>query len=193
MFSLRKPSADAMARLVAEQGELELTYDEHGATDGEMPPGYSHDQREADLGPFSQDRFDRLADRLCRWQVQLDSGMAIAPMQPVSPGLNFALAFGVTGSLGYVMAAGRVVYVTTEPDRRGFAYGTLPDHPARGEEAFHLVRQGSSLLFLVRVFSRPGHPLARLGAPVTRVMQQRMYDRYVSAMRQAAAADQAAR
>jgi uncharacterized protein (UPF0548 family) len=192
VFSLRKPSTAAMVRLVAEQGELELTYDEHGATDGEMPPGYSHDQREADLGPFSQDRFDRLADGLSRWQVQLGSGMTIAPAEPVLPGLTFALAFGLAGGLGYVMAAGRVVYVTDEPDRRGFAYGTLPDHPARGEESFHLVRQGSSLLFRVRVFSRPRLPLARLGAPVTRTMQQRMYGRYLSVMRQAAATDREA-
>jgi len=112
------------------------------ATDGEMPPGYSHDQWETDLGPFSPDRFDRLADSLSRWQVQLGSGMTIAPVEPVSPGLTFALAFGLAGRLGYVMAAGRVVYVTAEADRRGFAYGTLPGHPERGEEAFHLVRQG---------------------------------------------------
>jgi uncharacterized protein (UPF0548 family) len=87
------------------------------------------------------------------------------------------------------MAAGRVVYTTNEPDRRGFAYGTLPDHPARGEEAFHLIRQGSSLLFRVRVFSRPRLAVARLGAPVTRTMQHRMYNRYLSVMRQAGAAD----
>ena len=33
----------------------------------------------------------------------------------------------------------RVVYVVDEPDRRGFAYGTLPGHPESGEELF-LVR-----------------------------------------------------
>lgn len=189
VISLRKPSAEALARLAAEQGELELTYDEHGATDGEMPPGYSHDQCDADLGPFSPERFDRLADGLSRWQVQQGCGMTIVPAEPVSPGLTFALAFGLAGGLGYVMAAGRVVYTTDEPDRRGFAYGTLPDHPARGEEAFHLIRQGSSLLFRVRVFSRPRLAVARLGAPVTRTMQHRMYNRYLSVMRQAAAAD----
>jgi uncharacterized protein (UPF0548 family) len=80
-----------------------------------------------------------------------------------------------------------VVYVTTEPDRRGFAYGTLPGHPECGEEAFHLVRQGSSVLFRVRAFSRPRHPLARLGAPVTRAMQRRTNHRYLEVMRQEAA------
>jgi uncharacterized protein (UPF0548 family) len=35
----------------------------------------------------------------------------------------------------------RIVYVIDEPDRRGFAYGTLPGHPERGEEAFIISRR----------------------------------------------------
>jgi uncharacterized protein (UPF0548 family) len=187
VFSLRKPSAGKLARLVAEQSELELTYPEQGATEGEMPAGYHHDQWQADLGPFSEDKFERLAAGLSRWQVQLGSGMTITPAGPVSPGLTFALSFGLTDDFGYAVASGRVVYVTEEPDRAGFAYGTMPDHPERGEEAFHLVRQGASLLFVVRAFSRPQHPLARLGAPVARIMQRRMNHRYLAVMRAAAA------
>ena len=41
--------------------------------------------------------------------------------------------------LGPVQAPCRVVYVVDEPDRRGFAYGTLPGHAESGEELF-LVR-----------------------------------------------------
>ncbi|HET7012588.1 MAG TPA: DUF1990 domain-containing protein [Streptosporangiaceae bacterium] len=187
MFSLRKPSAGELSRLVAEQSELELTYPEHGATDGEMPAGYHRGQWQADLGPFTQERFERLAADLSSWQVQLGSGMTITPAESVSPGLTFALSFGLTDGFGYVIAAGRVVYVTEEPERRGFAYGTLPAHPERGEEAFHLMRQGTSLLFQVQAFSRPQHPLARLGAPVARILQQRMNHRYLAVMRAAAA------
>lgn len=187
VFSLRKPSAGRLARLVAEQSELELTYSEQGATAGELPAGYHHDQWQADLGPFSQEKFERLAAGLRRWQVQLGSGMTNFPAEPVSPGLTFALSFGLTEGFGYVTIAGRVIYVTEEPDRHGFAYGTLPDHPERGEEAFHLVRRGDSLVFVVRAFSRPRHPLARIGAPVARIMQRRMSHRYLAAMRAAAA------
>ena len=35
----------------------------------------------------------------------------------------------------------RVVYVIDGPDRRGFAYGTLPGHPESGEEAFLVERR----------------------------------------------------
>jgi uncharacterized protein (UPF0548 family) len=184
VFSLTKPSADALSRLVAQQDDRELTYAEHGATAGDMPPGYHHDQWEVDLGAFSQATFDRLADEVRSWRVQTGSGLEIFPAEPVRPGLTFALWFRLPGA--YATAAGRVVYVTSEPDRAGFAYGTLPAHPERGEEAFHVLREGDRLLFRVRAFSRPRHPLARLGAPVSRVLQVRMSQAYLKTMREAA-------
>ena len=98
--------------------------------------------------------------------------------------MTFALWFRLPGA--YATAAGRVVYVTSEPGRAGFAYGTLPAHPERGEEAFHLVRQGDRLLFRVRAFSQPRHPLARLGAPVSRILQVRVNQAYLKTMREAA-------
>lgn len=168
---------------MAQQSDHELSYPEHGATAGDMPPGYHHDEWEADLGAFSQATFDRLADELLRWRVQTGSGLTIFPAEPVRPGLTFALWFRLPGV--YATAAGRVVYVTSEPERAGFAYGTLPAHPERGEEAFHLVRQADRLLFRVRAFSRPRHPLARLGAPVSRVLQARMNQAYLKTMRDA--------
>ena len=185
MFSLTKPSPDALARLVAQQGHYELTYAEHGATAGEMPAGYHHDEWETSLGDFSQDKFDRLADALLHWRVQGGSGLTIFPDEPVRPNLTFALWFRLPVGC-YATAAGRVVYLTSEPDRSGFAYGTLPGHPEQGEEAFHLVRRDDELLFRVRAFSRPRHPLARLGAPVSRLLQRRMNEAYLKTMREAA-------
>jgi len=184
VFSLTKPSQVALSRLVAQQSDRELTYAEHGATAGEMPPGYHHDEWEADLGAFSQATFGRLADQLRHWHVQTGSGLTIFPAGPVRPGLTFALWFRLPGA--YATAVGRVVYVTSESDQTGFAYGTLPGHPERGEEAFHLVREGDRLLFKVRAFSRPRHPLARLGAPVSRLLQLRMNQAYLKTMRESA-------
>lgn len=186
MISVRQPSAQALARLVDEQAGRELTYSEHGATQGAMPPGYHHHEWETELGTFRQEAFDLLADGLAHWLVQRRSGITIFPDEPVRPGLTFAFWFRLPA--GYVTATGRVVYVTNEPDLRGFAYGTLPDHPERGEEAFHLARKGSEMVFRVRAFSRPRHPLARLGAPVSRALQVRMNRSYLSAMRVAAEA-----
>ena len=60
--------------------------------------------------------------------------------------------------LGPVRAPCRVVYVVDEPDRRGFAYGTLPGHAESGEELF-LVRYDPAtdeVYAEVTAFSRHG-------------------------------------
>jgi len=79
-----------------------------------------------------------------------------------------------------------VVYVVDEPARAGFAYGTLPAHPEEGEEAFLVHRYDGRVRFEVVAFSKPRHPLARLGAPVTRFLQLRTNNHYLDAMRRAA-------
>jgi uncharacterized protein (UPF0548 family) len=83
---------------------------------------------------------------------------------------------------GWAVAPARVAYLLDEPERFGFAYGTLPGHPARGEEAFVVVRSGGRVRFEVVAFSRPQEPLARLGKPVTRLLQVRTIRSYLGAM-----------
>jgi len=188
VFSLRRPSPADLARVTARQADRELTYAEHCATRGSMPAGYHHDQWDADLGGFDEVVFERLSAALMDWQVQRGAGISIYPVVPVQTGLTFSFWFRLAGA--YVTAAGRVVYVTGEADRRGFAYGTLPQHPERGEEAFHLVRDGSRMLFRITAFSRPRQPLVRLGAPVSRLVQLRMNQAYLRAVRAEAASHQ---
>jgi len=180
MLSLRQPSAAHLARLAAAAETSELTYPELGATARPLPGGYQHGRWETDLGPYDEARFGRLADAMERWQIQLSAGLAVWPAGPVRPGLTFALALPLPA--GWALAAGRVVYVTSEPGRRGFAYGTLPRHPECGEEAFHLVRAGGRLRLEIVSFSRPQHPLARLGAPAARALQRRANEAYLTGM-----------
>ena len=49
--------------------------------------------------------------------------------------------------------------------RYGFAYGTLPDHPERGEERFLVEwnQADDSVWYDLLAVSRPGHWLARIG------------------------------
>ena len=114
--------------------------------------------------------------------MQRGAGLIIYPGSPVQADATFALAFRLAAS--YVVATARIVYVTSEPDRFGFGYGTLPGHPEQGEEAFHVFRQGSRLQLDIVSFSRPRHPLARLGAPVTRAVQLSVTRRYLTALQQ---------
>ena len=86
--------------------------------------------------------------------------------------------------LGFTFRAPiRVVYVVDEPNRRGFAYGTLPGHPESGEESFvveHLA--DDSVWVVIRAFSRPSKPVFWLGYPVLRFMQARATKRYLRAL-----------
>ena len=141
---------------------------------------------EIDLGAFDERTFCRLAAALQRWQPQRGAGFTIVPGGHVTAGLTFALV--VPLPVGYVTGAGRVVYVTDEPEGYGFAYGTLPVHPEQGEEAFHIASRGGRLVFTVTAFSRPRHPAARIGGPLTRALQLRANRSYLAAMRRVALA-----
>jgi uncharacterized protein (UPF0548 family) len=187
LLSLSPPSLEALSRLVRAQGALGLTYTEVGATSAVLPAGYHHDRWEADLGSFDESRFARSVGALRQWEAQQGAGLTIFPGEDVKPGATFALVIRLP--IGFVTAAGRVVYVVDEPGHYGFAYGTLPAHPEQGEEAFHIERDGDRLRFRVVAFSRPRHPAARLGAPVSRLLQRRTIRSYLSAMRQAARLD----
>ena len=77
-----------------------------------------------------------------------------------------------------------MVYVVDEPDRRGFAYGTLPGHAESGEELF-LVRYDpatENVYADVTAFSRHATWWSRLASPVTSLVQQVVTERYLRAL-----------
>lgn len=77
----------------------------------------------------------------------------------------------------------RVVSVVDEPTRKGFAYGTLPGHPERGEESF-VVEYGDddSVWLTIRAFSRPASWIFWVGYPFVRLMQEIFTSRYERAL-----------
>jgi len=82
-----------------------------------------------------------------------------------------------------VSAPIRVVYVIDEPDRAGFAYGTMRGHPESGEEAFIVeLRADGSVWFVLRAFSRPSNGLYRMVAPVLRLTQRHYTAKYLRSL-----------
>ena len=70
-----------------------------------------------------------------------------------------------------------------EPNRVGFAYGTLPGHPETGEERFTIERnQAGGVSMRIRAFSKPATLLARASGPVGRAAQSIITDRYLEAL-----------
>jgi hypothetical protein len=77
----------------------------------------------------------------------------------------------------------RIVYVVDTPNRKGFAYGTLPGHPESGEESWMLDRSDDGSIWLtIRAFSRPSTPAWWLVYPVLRIMQDIYTRRYERAL-----------
>ena len=73
----------------------------------------------------------------------------------------------------------RVIYVIDEPDRKGFAYGTLPGHPEDGEESFIVDRTSDGSVWLtIRSFSRPSAWKWWAVYPILRLTQSAMTRRY---------------
>lgn len=159
---------------------MELTYPEVGATAGALPEGYRHVREEAVIGHGRQ-AFERAAGALMTWQVQRRAGLRIEAPLRVTLGAEVRMGWSVGPIRG--MAPCRVVRVIEEDLVRGFAYGTLPGHPASGEEAL-LVNLGPNgvVRFHIIAFSKPARWFSKLGAPAARLLQKRITRRYVEAL-----------
>jgi uncharacterized protein (UPF0548 family) len=179
VFRVGRVSTATLERLAAAAATSEPTYVPVGATlHGELPAGYANGHCTTTLGGVEV--FDRATDGLRNWMAHLGAGLAVAPLAPPIPGATV----GVAAPLGPISAVAlcRVVEVIDEPSRYGFAYGTLPGHPERGEEAFVVERTDHETTFSVTVFSQSAELLARLGGPITRRVQRSATARYLAAL-----------
>ena len=160
--------------------DASLSYAEVGATLGDRPTGYRHDDDSLTLG-VGDPVFDRAVLGLREWQAHRGAGVRVAPIDaPLEIGTTVALALPLLGIS--TLAACRVVAVVDEPARFGFAYGALEGHPERGEESFIVDRDGDTITFRISAFSRPADPLTRIGAPVARAIQRRVTRSYLVAL-----------
>jgi uncharacterized protein (UPF0548 family) len=157
---------------------LALTYHEVGATAGPLPDGYHHVQKSAVIG-HGRPRFEAAAAKVMRWGMLRGAGVRVDANSEVA-----AVGSEVLVGLGPLHAPCRVVYVIDDPDRRGFAYGTLPGHPESGEELFAVRYDPSTdeVNAEVVAFSRHATWWSRLGSPVTSLAQRVITTRYLTAL-----------
>jgi uncharacterized protein (UPF0548 family) len=184
MFLLRRPSADRLSQMLAEVKDEPFTYDEVGATDGaELPAGYHHVREQRTLGEGDA-VFAAAAGGLRTWQLHRRQGFVVVPDEPpIEAGTAVLSAAPLPVPSVHVLFACRIVWMVDEPDRFGFAYGTLPLHPARGEESFVVDRDATgSTTLTITAFSSPRHPLVRLGAPIARRQQAQATQGYLDAL-----------
>jgi uncharacterized protein (UPF0548 family) len=177
-WHLRRPDDGALARLLADQAGRAVTYLEVGDSLGELPAGHHHLRRVRQAPDVS---FEGARASIHAWAGHRHAGVVLHPERPsLEEGVTLAFAVPVRPTPVWATASCRIVRVVDEPDRFGFAYGTLPHHPERGEESFVVHRDGAGVRFEVTAFSHPAALLVRLGGPIARRAQHRFAESYLT-------------
>ncbi|HMQ02871.1 MAG TPA: DUF1990 domain-containing protein [Pyrinomonadaceae bacterium] len=180
MFCLSKPGRVEIDRFISAAADSCLSYQNIGATrDLELPlngaaPITSHviDHNRELIGTGEND-WEKSKEAIRNWKMFDFQWVELCwPDTPIESGKNVAI---LVGHLGFFsLNAARIVYTLDEPNRFGFAYGTLEDHSESGEERFSVEFDAESgdVWYDLLAFSRPNHFLAWLGYPFTRALQK---------------------
>ena len=177
MFCVGEPSGARISRIFDDGRDAPLSYAEVGAS-REAPaeiPGYTVDHNRVRLGG-GEAVFGRAVEALFAWRM-FDVGWVgiLPPDAQAEAGTTVGVLARHYGFWSLNLC--RVVYGIDEGGevrRRGFAYGTLPEHGESGEERFTGEQyEDGSVFYDLYAFSRPNHPLARLGRPFARGLQRR--------------------
>ncbi|WP_067472437.1 DUF1990 family protein [Nocardia amamiensis] len=163
-------------------GRPPFTYREVGATKGVLPEGYHRFRLRRPIGR-GRALFEHVGAEILAYRMQKGTGIfQYADTPTAEPGSAITVRLGA-GPVA-ITAPCRVVYVLDEPDRRGFAYGTLPGHPEAGEELFAVeYDSGDETVYgLVIAFSRPAAWYTRLGGPAVRLIQRFVAGKYIAAL-----------
>lgn len=165
---------------VVELRRRPFTYAEVGSTATSAPPGYRHFSRTRTL-PAGRD-FAAAVHDLMTWQMHQRCGLRVSASSPeIQTDTVTVMRLGL-GPAALTIPC-RVVYIVDEPDRRGFAYGTLTGHPESGEEAFILHHRADGRTdFTVSAFSRPASLITKLGGPLATQAQHLMTCRYLRSL-----------
>ncbi|HKU02776.1 MAG TPA: DUF1990 domain-containing protein [Arthrobacter sp.] len=177
---------------MTDKATARLEYPGVGSTEhGSAPEGYARVLEEVRLGK-GMDAYRRVADGILAWELQRRAGLRVRADSPRAvPGARVVSGFGV-GPFR-LPAPCQVVWVHEPapggmPQSAGFGYGTLPGHPARGEESFEVEINSQGEVWLrIRAFSRPANWFYAAGGVVTRAAQRYVTSRYIEGARSLAA------
>ena len=187
MFLLSKPGQDLIRSFVSAQKDQQFSYAEVGSSREKAPTGYTSDHNRIRLG-IGKAAFDSAIAAVKQWKMFDMPWISLCwPDTPIEVGATVAV---LASHLGFwSLNACRIVYVMEEHravEKYGFAYGTLPDHAAFGEERFTVEydRNDGTVWYDLFAFSRPS-TLACLAYPLTRALQKRFARNSKAAMRTA--------
>ena len=191
MISLTKPTYEQLQQFLLQHHEVPFTYEEVEATrDGSdrIPNGYTCGQKRILLG-HGREVFLRAKQNLRDWKMFPAEFVDLIWPSPIEVGRVVATLFRAPGF--WTLNPCRIVYTVDEindsVERFGFAYGTVGNHLAAGEELFTVEHnhEDDSVWYEVYCFSKADHWLAKLAYPYLRLQQIRFRQLSVRAMRDA--------
>ena len=171
-------------------GARRLSYDAVGSTRPDAPVwaddvgGYRRYERTVPVGHGRTD-WEEASELLMTWGVKTRSGFSVHPAPEAGrpPGAGDEVWLRARVGPFTVREPARVVAVVDEPDRRGFAYGTLEGHPVCGEEAFVVHRSADGTVWLtLRSLTRAPRGPWRVAYPAALVAQRWYRRRYLRAL-----------
>ena len=187
MFLAHRPNAREIEEFIQDSQSLPLSYDQIGVAK-QSPSDFKIDRASGVIG-IGKTAFERAELALREWQHFELGWVEIFPKNAsIEPGTTVAI---LVHHFGFWSLNGcRVVYeLGDRPDDTsfGFAYGTLTNHAEMGEEIFQVsISPGpEEVSYSIRAASRPRAALARIGYPITRLLQSRFRRESISAMRRA--------
>jgi uncharacterized protein (UPF0548 family) len=146
---------------------------------GPLPVGYNVDRNRVRLGS-GREVFDAAKRALRSWAMFDLGWVSIFPRDiEVQPGAVVAVVVSHFGF--WSVNVSRIVFVENPCS---FAYGTLAEHAESGEEKFTVFwdQRDDSVWYDVLAFSKPNHILARVGYPLSRMLQKRFARDSMAAM-----------
>lgn len=158
---------------------------------GVWPEGFAHVDQQIRVGS-GDETFAALCEGIMTFQIQRRSGLRVSAPPRAVPGAPVVSGFGVANlrlpiPCKVVWALEPTALVRTDGEEitlAGFGYGTLPGHPALGEEAFIAMKlSDGGVYFRILAFSKPAGFIFKLGAPVTKLTQRGVSKSYLQAAR----------
>ena len=185
MFFVRRPAEAVIRRQLEERSELPFSYSSVGCTRDlrQDERGWKVDRERVLLG-HGEAAFQRARQAIEQWRMfPREVAEVCWPEAAICPGSTVGVLYWAAPVQLWMLMPARIVYVidgVCERSRQnveqfGFAYGTLPGHPERGEERFLVEwnRADDSVCYELLAVSQPAHWIARIGYFYARYEQAR--------------------
>ena len=180
-ISIQYPSQKVLADFHQQEEKLTYTYPEVGASATDTLPDYDNDYNHIVIGQ-GEEVWQKAKRALRDWQHFPQGWTKIYPIAPLEKDVVVIVMIRLWGL--WWKNSSRIVYTWDEPDKFGFAYGTLPAHFEAGEEAFWVEKNDAGeVSYHIRAFSKPRFWMARVGYPIARIYQRKFVVQSLKTMR----------